>query len=439
MAARTMPHNIDAERSVVGACIISSDALSKVIDIVSPEDFYDSKTREIYSTIVSMFRAGRSVDELTVADELRSEKKLEAIGGAGYIADLTGEVPSTINAPEYAEIVLEKSSLRKLIQAAEEIRAMGLDGKARADEILDTAESNIFSIAKQHQNRDYQPINDVLMKDLELIDEASKHTGTVTGLTTGFRDLDRATAGLQKSDLIIVAARPSMGKTAFALNIAENAALKAGASVLIFSMEMSAEQLGMRLLSTTGNVEMEKLKRGSTMTADDWNNLRGAIDRLHSTKISIDDTPNPSIFEIRNKCRRKQSEEGLDLVVIDYLQLMGDSSSDNRQQEISNLSRGMKLLAREMECPVIVLSQLSRAPELRKDRRPILSDLRESGSIEQDADIVIFLYRDEYYNEDTENPGVCEINIAKHRSGATGKIDLAWVERYTKFADRQYE
>ena len=385
---------------------------------------------------MNLYRENTAVDMLTVCEELNRRKTLDMVGGRAYIATLTAEVPSTANAGEYAKIVSEKAMLRRLITAAEDITIKGYDDKMAAEELLDYAEGDIFRIAQKRQRNDYAKIQDVLMKNLRIIDQAVQNKGQVIGLPTGFKQLDEKTSGLQPSDLIIVAARPGMGKTAFALNIAQQSAVKAGASVLIFSLEMSQEQLGQRLIAMQARVESEKLKKG-TLDLKDWDRINFALNELNNTKIVIDDTPGISIMEMRNKCRRLKAEQGLDLIVVDYLQLMTfDGRADSRQQEISALSRHLKLLAREMNCPVIVLSQLSRAPELRQDKRPMLSDLRESGSIEQDADIVMFLYRDDYYNENTEKPGVCEINIAKHRSGPTDRIDLTWVARYTKFSDK---
>ena len=385
---------------------------------------------------MTLYRDNIAVDMLTVCEELSRRKTLYMVGGRAYIATLTAEVPSTANAGEYAKIVSEKSMLRRLITAAEDITVKGYDDKMAAEELLDYAEGDIFRIAQKRQKNDYAKIQDVLMKNLKIIDEAVQNKGKVIGLPTGFKELDEKTSGLHPSDLIIVAARPGMGKTAFALNIAQQSAVKAGASVMIFSLEMSQEQLGQRLIAMQARVESEKLKKG-TLDLKDWDRINYALNELNNTKIVIDDTPGVSIMEMRNKCRRLKAEQGLDLIVVDYLQLMTfDGRADSRQQEISALSRHLKLLAREMNCPVIVLSQLSRAPEMRQDKRPMLSDLRESGSIEQDADIVMFLYRDDYYNEDTEKPGVCEINLAKHRSGPTDRIELTWVARYTKFSDK---
>ena len=437
MVERIPPHNEEAERSVLGAAMLSKDALYDVIEEVKADDFYNESHREIFKAIMELYRANSPVDMLTVCEELKTAKALDMVGGRAYIATLTSEVPSTINAGEYAKIVTEKAALRQLIDTAEDIKNKSYEGKEDPQQILNFAESGIFSISQKRQKSDYTAIQDVLLKNVEIIDEASKNQGKVVGIPTGFKDLDELTSGLHRSDLIILAARPAMGKTAFALNIAQQTATKAGASVLIFSLEMSKEQLGQRLLAIQARVEMQKLKTG-TLERKDWDRLNMALDELHSSKIFIDDTPGVSIMEMRNKCRRLKAEHGLDLVVIDYLQLMqGDGRTDNRQQEISAISRNLKLLAREMDCPVIVLSQLSRAPEMRQDHSPILSDLRESGTIEQDADIVIFLYRDDYYNPDnSEKHGICEVNLAKHRSGPTDKVELTWVERYTKFSDK---
>ena len=437
MVERIPPHNEEAERCVLGAAMLSKDAMYDVIEEVKADDFYNENHKEIFNAIMDLYRDNKPVDMLTVCEELKTKKALDMVGGRAYIATLTTEVPSTTNAGEYAKIVSEKASLRALIGTAEDIMNKSYQGKDDTQEILNYAESGIFQIGQKRQKSDYTPIQDVLLRNVEIIDAASKNQGKVVGIPTGFKDLDNLTSGLHRSDLIILAARPAMGKTAFALNIAQQTATKAGKSVLIFSLEMSKEQLGQRLLAIQARVEMQKLKTGS-LERKDWDRLNMALDELHSSKIFIDDTPGVSIMEMRNKCRRLKAEHGLDLVVIDYLQLMqGDGRSDSRQQEISAISRNLKLLAREMDCPVIVLSQLSRAPELRQDHRPILSDLRESGSIEQDADIVIFLYRDDYYNPDnSEKHGICEVNLAKHRSGPTDKVELTWVERYTKFSDK---
>lgn len=435
---RIPPHNEEAERSALGACMLSKEALMDVAEEVKAEDFYNESHREIFRSIMRLFRENTSVDMLTVCEDLKKQKALDMVGGRTYIGTLTAEVPSTANAGDYARIISEKAMLRQMIAASEEIAVKGYEDKEAADTLINDAEASIFRIAQRRQKRDYAKIQDVLMKNLRLIDEAEQNQGNATGLPTGFKRLDEITSGLQKSDLIIVAARPGMGKTAFALNIAAQSAVKANASVMIFSLEMSQEQLGQRLISMQAMVASEKLKKG-TLERQDWDKINVALDQLNETKIVIDDTPGITVMEMRNKCRRLKAEQGLDLIVIDYLQLMTyEGRTDNRQQEVSALSRHLKLLAREMDCPVIVLSQLSRAPEQRQDKRPMLSDLRESGSIEQDADIVIFLYRDDYYNDNSEKPGICEVNLAKHRSGSTEKMELTWVARYTKFSDMAF-
>ena len=436
MIERIPPHNEEAERSVLGAAMLNKEVLFDILEEVKEDDFYNESHKEIFRAIWELYRKNSAVDMLTVCEELKSRQSLDMVGGRAYIATLTAEVPATANGREYAKIIAEKAVMRQMIRTAEDITEKGYQSKMAAREILDYAESGIFQIAQRRQKNDYTTIQDVLLENLKIIDAAAQNKDKITGIPTGFHDLDEKTSGLQRSDLIIVAARPGMGKTAFALNIAQQSAVKHGTSAIIFSLEMSKEQLGQRLLAMQARVEMQKLKQGD-LDRKDWDRVSLGVDELNNSKIVIDDTPGISLMEMRNKCRRLKAEQGLDLIVVDYLQLMTfEGRTDNRQQEISALSRNMKLLAREMNCPVILLSQLSRAPELRQDKRPMLSDLRESGSIEQDADIVIFLYRDDYYNENTEKPGVCEVNIAKHRSGPTDKIELTWVARYTKFSDK---
>ena len=433
MIERIPPHNEEAERSVLGAAMLNKEVLFDILEEVKEDDFYNESHKEIFRAIWELYRKNSAVDMLTVCEELKSRQSLDMVGGRAYIATLTAEVPSTANGREYAKIIAEKAIMRQMIRTAEDITEKGYESKMAAREILDYAESGIFQIAQMRQKNDYTKIQDVLLENLKIIDAAAQNKDKITGIPTGFHDLDEKTSGLQRSDLIIVAARPGMGKTAFALNIAQQSAVKHGTSAIIFSLEMSKEQLGQRLLAMQARVEMQKLKQGD-LDRKDWDRVSLGVDELNNSKIVIDDTPGNSLMEMRNKCRRLKAEQGLDLIVVDYLQLMTfEGKTDNRQQEISALSRNMKLLAREMNCPVILLSQLSRAPELRQDKRPMLSDLRESGSIEQDADIVIFLYRDDYYNENTEKPGVCEVNIAKHRSGPTDKIELTC---YTKFSDK---
>ena len=437
MMEKIPPHNEEAEKSILGASLLSKDALINIMDIVKPRDFYSEMHKEIFTAIRELYSRNEPVDTLTVSEELKKRNSLEMVGGRAYIASLASGVPSTANAGQYAKIVAEKAVLRKLITASTDIIEEAYKETMDADMVLDYAERGIFEIAQAKQSKDVAALKDVLIKNIEIIDEASRQEGNIIGVPTGFRDLDAKTSGLQRSDLVIVAARPAMGKTAFALNVAQQAAIKGRASVLIFSMEMSKEQLGQRLLSMESRVEMQKLKTGD-LNRKDWDDINIALDILSEANIFIDDTPGISIMEIKNQCRRIKAEHELDLIVLDYLQLMSyEGKTDSRQQEISALSRHLKLLAREMDCPVIVLSQLSRAPEQRTDHRPQLSDLRESGAIEQDADIVLFLYRDDYYEkENSEKPGVCEVIIAKQRSGPTGTVELMWLEKYTRFADK---
>ncbi|MBQ2161483.1 MAG: replicative DNA helicase, partial [Firmicutes bacterium] len=428
--------NEEAEKSVLGAVMLNKEVLFEVLEILDADDFYNPGNKEIFTAIQELYRENKPVDVLTVSEELKKRGVLQMVGGRAYVAQLTLEVPSTVNAAEYARIVNDKATVRKMVAASEDITDKGYRDSLDATELLDYAEKSVFSIAQRNQKNDYSDVQSVLLTNIQEIDEAAKNQGKVLGTPTGFRDLDDKLNGLQKSNLVIIAARPAMGKTAFALNIAQQSAVKEGSVVLIFSLEMSKEQLGQRLLSSQARVESSKLQRG-TLEKKDWDRVNLALDEMQKAKIYIDDTPGIQMIEIRNKCRRLKAEKGLDLIVIDYLQLMSSpEKSDNRQVEISAISRNLKLLAREMNCPVIALSQLSRAPELRTDHRPNLADLRESGAIEQDADVVMFLYRDDYYNkENSEKPGVCEVNIAKNRSGPTETVELTWVARYTKFSD----
>lgn len=437
MEEKIPPHSIEAEKSVLGAAMLSKDALFDVVEVVKADDFYDENHKEIFKAMLNLHRKNAPVDALTVAEELKKRNSLNMVGGRAYIASLSSGTPTTSNAMEYGKIVAEKASVRRLISTADDIVTKGYEGSMDASQMMDYAESGIFEISQAGQKGQYSHIKDVLISNIETIDKAAQMQGGLTGITTGFRELDEKTSGLQKSDLIILAARPAMGKTAFALSLARNAAVKGKASVMIFSMEMAKEQLTQRLLSMESKVELQSLKTGR-LERRDWDDINVALDILSGADIHIDDTAGISIMEMKSKCRRLKAETGLDLVIIDYLQLMNpEGKSDSRTQEISVISRNLKLLARELNCPVLVLSQLSRAPETRTDHRPMLSDLRESGSIEQDADIVIFLYRDEYYNkENSEKPGECEIILAKHRSGPTGTVDVAWVERYTQFKDK---
>lgn len=434
MNERIPPHSIEAEKSVLGSVLQSKEALFEVLEILEPEDFYSEHHKEVFEAVRELNRRSEPVDILTVSEELKKRNTLAMVGGRAFVASLPTEAPSTANAESYAHIIKEKAILRSLIQASADILDRSYKDKTDSQEVLSFAEQEIFNIARAKQKKDYTSLYDVMMENISQIDAMASTEGKLIGLTTGFVDLDEKTAGLQKSNLIIIAARPAMGKTAFVLNLAQNAALKADAKVLIFSLEMSKEELGMRMLSSDTCIDLAKLKTGD-LNRGEWEDLYIGIDRLTKAGIYIDDTPGISLMEMKNKCRRLKAEKGLDLVVVDYLQLM-EAKAESRQQEISKLSRSLKILAKEMDCPVIVLSQLSRAVEQRIEKKPQLSDLRESGAIEQDADLVMFLYRDEYYNPDTDKPNTCEVILAKHRGGSTGTVELAWLGKYTKFADK---
>jgi replicative DNA helicase len=438
---RIPPHNDEAERSVLGAILLDKEVFFDVSEILGAEDFYSGAHKEIFMSMVDLYERDEPIDAVTVSESLKRRKSLEAVGGRGYVAMLSNAVPTTANASQYAKIVREKAMLRRLISTAGDIVEKGFSERLDFEKVLDYAEQSIFEVAKSRQSNQHASIREVLNKNIENIQAAERNGGMIPGLTTGFADLDKKTTGLQKSDLIIIAARPSMGKTAFALNIAQNAAIKKKARVVIFSLEMSREQLGLRLLSMESRIDSKKLRIGDEKSYD-WTDINRAIDKLASCDILIDDTPGIGVMEIRNKCRRITAEKKVDLIVVDYLQMMGaERASENRQQEVTTMSRYLKQLAREMECPVIVLSQLSRASEKRPgSHRPLLSDLRESGAIEQDADVVMFLYRDDYYKEgDEEKSNVCEVIIAKQRTGETGTVTLTWIPTFTKFVDRAQE
>ncbi len=434
MNERIPPHSIEAEKSVLGSVLQSKEALFEVLEILEPDDFYSEHHKEVFEAVRELNRRSEPVDILTVSEELKKRNTLAMVGGRAFVASLPTEAPSTVNVESYAHIIKEKAILRSLIQASADILDRSYKDKTDSQEVLSFAEQEIFNIARAKQKKDYTSLYDVMMENISQIDAMASTEGKLIGLTTGFADLDEKTAGLQKSNLIIVAARPAMGKTAFVLNLAQNAALKADAKILIFSLEMSKEELGMRMLSSDTCIDLAKLKMGD-LNRGEWEDLYIGIDRLTKAGIYIDDTPGISLMEMKNKCRRLKAEKGLDLIIVDYLQLM-EAKAESRQQEISKLSRSLKILAKEMDCPVIVLSQLSRAVEQRIEKKPQLSDLRESGAIEQDADLVMFLYRDEYYNPETDKPNTCEVILAKHRGGSTGTVELAWLGKYTKFADK---
>ena len=431
---RSMPQSIEAEQSVIGSMIIDKGAIAKVAEKLTEEDFYRDGHKVIYRAIIEMFKNDMAVDVITLLEYLKSADQLEKAGGVTYVTELSSSVASTANLSSYMKIVEEKSTLRKLIKSATKIIEDSYNKQGEVEKVLDSAQKKIFDISEKKSSSDFEQLNTVLERGFLEIERLFNNKGDITGIGSGFSDLDAKTSGFQKGDMVLIAARPSMGKTTFALNIAENAALKEGKSVVIFSLEMSKEQLAYKLLCSEASVDLVKLRTG-TLEDNDWESIARATGPLSKAKIYIDDTAGVSVMEMRSKCRRLKMEYGIDLILIDYLQLMSGSSSENRQQEVSEISRSIKALAKEMECPVIALSQLSRAPEQRADHRPMLSDLRESGSIEQDADVVMFLYRDEYYNKETEDKNTAECIIAKQRNGPVGTVKLAFLGQLSKFGN----
>lgn len=433
---RTPPQNIEAEQAVLGAIFISEDALVTASERLTPEDFYRASHQRIFSVMLSLAERGEPVDLITVTSELQDKKWLEEIGGVSYLSDLASSVPTAANVEYYCQIVEEKSLLRRLIRVATNIASEGYSEDDDVDSILSDAEKNILEVAQRKNVSSFVSIKDVLIETFDKIEMLHNQSGEITGIPTGFTELDRMTAGFQPNDLIIVAARPSVGKTAFALNISQNVATKTDENVAIFSLEMGADQLVMRMLCAEGNIDSQRLRTGN-LEEEDWQKLTMAMGTLSKAGIYIDDTPGIKVSEIRAKCRRLKQEKGLGLIMIDYLQLIqGDKrTNEGRQQEVSEISRSLKALARELEVPVIALSQLSRGVEQRQDKRPMMSDIRESGSIEQDADIVAFLYRDDYYNPDSEKKDIIEIIIAKQRNGPVGTVELAFIKEFNKFVN----
>lgn len=429
------PHSIEAEQSVLGSMLMDKESIIVVLEVLKSDDFYKEAHKEIFESIYNLFDREEPVDLITLTEELKKRGTLDAIGGIPYINSLSESVPITANVKYYADIVEEKSTLRRLIKSSEEIINMSFSTDTEVPKVLELAEKNIYDISQNRYQEGFTPIKSVLSEAFDRIEELYENKKPITGLTSGFIDLDRKLSGFHKSDLILVAARPAMGKSAFALNLAQNAAIKASASVAIFSLEMAKEQLMLRMLASESMVNLNKIQNGN-LDEKEWGRIANAMLPLSQAKIYFDDTAGISITEMRSKCRRLKMESGLDLVLIDYLQLMeGDGRTENRQQEISSISRNLKIMAKELNCPVIALSQLSRAAELRADHRPILSDLRESGAIEQDADLVMFLYRDEYYYPDSEKKNLAEIIISKHRHGETGTIELLWAGEFQRFLD----
>ncbi len=433
---RMPPHNLEAERSVLGAMLITKEAITEVQEILRADDFYREAHKLVFAAMDELASRGEAVDVVTLTEELRKQDLLEKVGGLPFVTDLANAVPTAANVAFHAKIVKEKAELRRLIDAATAIAGAAYEDAEDVTTIMDEAEKRILAVANTQQRDGFESVRPILVRTFEHINSVYESQGSITGLATGFKDLDAMTSGLQPSDLVLVAARPSMGKTAFTLNIASHVGL-AGKTVAFFSLEMSKEQLMQRMLCSEGGIDSQRLRTGQ-IEDEEWSRLVETADRLNRAPIYIDDTAGITVMELRSKARRLKSEHGLDLIVIDYLQLMQgrpSKNSDNRQQEISEISRSLKALARELNVPVVALSQLSRSVESRQVKKPMLSDLRESGSLEQDADIVMFLYREDYYDQETENKNITEIIIAKHRNGPIGHVDLFFQKEFTRFRD----
>jgi replicative DNA helicase len=434
--ARVPPHNVQAEESLLGAMLLSKDAIAAAVEVVGPDDFYKPAHGHVFEAITTLFAAGEPADPVTVAEELSRAGLLDAIGGPARLVEIQAATPATTSAGRYAKIVEEHALLRRLIGVGGEIVEIGYDGPDDVTKAVDRAETMVFDVAQRRITDTVRPIGELLGDNLDRLEQLYERGESITGVPTGYADVDEILAGLQPSNLVVVGARPSMGKTAFSLGMATHAALEHHIPVLVFSLEMSQLELSQRILCAEARVDSSKVRTGR-LTEADWTKLSHAVGRLAEAPLFIDDNPNVTVMDIRAKARRLKSKVGrLGIVVVDYIQLMsGRSSAENRQVEVSEISRGLKILARELETPVVALAQLNRQLETRADKRPMLADLRESGSIEQDADVVMFLYRDEVYNDDSPDRGTAEVLVAKHRSGPTGKARLAWLEHYTKFAN----
>lgn len=437
---KIMPHSMEAEQAVIGSMLMDRDAMESALEILQPDDFYGRQYGTLFQAIRELNTENKPVDLVTLQERLKENNVPEELAGMDFIREVLGSVPTSANVKYYAKIVKEKSLMRRLIRTTEEITAQCYQGTDNVEALMDSTEKKIFNLMQSRGGGDFTPIRQVVINALERIEAASKQNGSITGVSTGFIDLDYQTSGMQPSDLILVAARPSMGKTAFVLNMAQHMAFRDNITTAIFSLEMSKEQLVNRLFSLESKVDAQVLRNGR-LEDSDWERLIESAEIIGNSNLIIDDTPSISIAELRSKCRKYKMEMNLGVIIIDYLQLMsgssGGKSSTSRQQEISDISRSLKAVARELNVPVIALSQLSRAVEQRDDKRPMLSDLRESGAIEQDADVVMFIYRDDYYNKDSENKGIAEIIIAKQRNGPIGTVNLVWLPQYTKFANME--
>ena len=435
---KIMPHSMEAEQAVIGSMLMDRDAMESALEILQPDDFYGRQYGTLFQAIRELNTENKPVDLVTLQERLKENNVPEELAGMDFIREVLGSVPTSANVKYYAKIVKEKSLMRRLIRTTEEITAQCYQGKDNVEALMDSTEKKIFNLMQSRGGGDFTPIRQVVINALERIEAASKQNGSITGVSTGFIDLDYQTSGMQPSDLILVAARPSMGKTAFVLNMAQHMAFRDNITTAIFSLEMSKEQLVNRLFSLESKVDAQVLRNGR-LEDSDWERLIESAEIIGNSNLIIDDTPSISIAELRSKCRKYKMEMNLGVIIIDYLQLMsgssGGKSSTSRQQEISDISRSLKAVARELNVPVIALSQLSRAVEQRDDKRPMLSDLRESGAIEQDADVVMFIYRDDYYNKESEKKNIAEIIVAKQRNGPVGTVELAWRPQYTQFGN----
>jgi replicative DNA helicase len=432
---KVLPHNGEAEQSVIGSMIMDKDAIAGAAELLTGDDFYQQRFGVLFEAILELYNEGKPVDLITLQNKLKEKEAPEELNSLEFFRDIIASVPTSANVRYYANIVKEKSTLRQMIKVTESITNDCYMDKEKLETIMEDSEKKMFDILQKRNTGDFVSIRDIVFKSLESIEAAARNKGSVTGVSTGFYDLDYKTAGLQPSDLILIAARPSMGKTAFVLNIAEYAVLRGNVTTAIFSLEMSKDQLVKRIMSMHSKVNSQSIRTGE-LSDDDWIKLVESAKEIGNSNLIIDDTSSISIGELRSKCRKYKLEFNLGLVIIDYLQLMtGSKKNESRQQEISEISRSLKGLARELNVPVVALSQLSRAVEQRPDKRPMLSDLRESGAIEQDADIVMFIYRDDYYNHDSEEAGISEIIIGKQRNGPVGTVKLAWQSQFTKFAN----
>ena len=435
---RVLPHSIEAEQSVIGSMMIDREAIVVASEVITGEDFYNKQYGVVFETMVELHESGKPVDLVTLQDKLKEKDVPSEVSSLEFIMGIITAVPTSANIRYYANIVAEKSILRNMIRLNEEIENLCYNGKESMEFILEDAEKRIFQLTQKRNSGEFVPIRQVVLNALKKIEASAKSDGRVTGIATGFYDLDFKTSGMQPADLVLIAARPSMGKTAFVLNIAQHVAFRLHKTVAIFSLEMSKEQLVNRMFSLESNVDAQNLRNG-TLSDVEWEKLIESAGVIGKSNLIIDDTAGISISELRSKCRKFKLEHNLEMIIIDYLQLMsGSGRSESRQQEISEISRSLKSLARELNVPVLALSQLSRAVEQRPDKRPMMSDLRESGAIEQDADVIMFIYRDDYYNKDSERKGISEIIIAKQRNGPIGTVDLVWLPEYTKFANKEH-